>query len=649
MDLKDLRCIQAVAQTLSLSRAAREARVAQPALSRRIRALERELGVTLLTRHPKGVTLTSAGVAFAQDSGQLLHDLAAALDRAEATATGRRGRVVLAVARAAIARGFPATVQDSLRQDHPDVGVVIEDIEPPDTWEAVADGRADVGVCMEDPMRPGLIAEPLWVETLDRAVVPRDHPLASRGSVSLMELSTLPFVVSRSTIAAGAGERIAGGLLTAGLRSPVVEIDGDLRSAHLAVAAGRGWTLMSRSRAQAPPEGTAVLALAGIAVALPVTAIWRRGDRRPVVQTVLRRMFDVARSYPETRVRAVPAPPAVPVPGRPRRPRGTVPPALELRHLRALLTVATALTIGRAAERLGMTQPALSRQLRDLEHALGIPLLERSPRGVALTPAGASLTDDTPPLFAAAERLLREATRARRGIEGRCVIGAVATAASSELLARVMERCAARHPDIQVVVKEVPTPDQHVALTRADIDLGLAHAFPTREKGGRRDQGIVATHVQEDRLETALLSPTHPLARNETVEPQQLADVPFLFMERSFHPGFYDRVYSALAARGLKPRVEATYDGLQTVWALAAQGKGWGLGFHSHLARPPVGTVAVAIKGFSLPFGIDLLSRRGESSPPVRAVAALFRELRHPARARAAPKAAARTARRRKK
>jgi len=91
MDIRDLRCFGAVAETLSMSRAAREARVAQPALSRRIRALESELGVALLSRHPKGVRLTPAGAAFADGSRQLLRDLAGALDRADTTAAGQRG------------------------------------------------------------------------------------------------------------------------------------------------------------------------------------------------------------------------------------------------------------------------------------------------------------------------------------------------------------------------------------------------------------------------------------------------------------------------------------------------------------------------------------------------------------------------------
>lgn len=632
VDLKDLLYFQAVARTLNLSRAAREARVAQPALSRRMLALERELGVTLLTRHPKGVTLTPAGASFAQGSWQLLDELGAALDRAEATAAGRRGRIVFAAVRAAIARGFPTTVQDSLRADYPDIAVAVEDIEPPDIWEAVADGRADVGVCIGHPPLAGLLAEPLWVEHMDRAIVPRDHPLATRGTVSLAEFGPLPFVVSRGTLAPEPGGRVEEGLRAAGLRSPPLEIDGDLRATHLAVAAGRGWTLMTRSRALAPPEGTVVLTVTGVTIALPMMAVWRKGDRRPVVQTALRRMREIAKTYPESQVRAGPTLPLL-TSSRGRRPRGTVPPGLELKHLRALLTVATALTIGRAAVRLGITQPALSRQLRDLEHTVGVSLLERSARGVALTPAGVSIAGDSPALLAGAERLLSEATRHRRGVEGRCVIGAVATAAAIELLARVTERCSARHPDVQIVVEEMPTPEQSAALVRADIDLGIGHAFPGRQRA--RANAIVVTHLQKDRLATALVARDHPFAARRSIEARELADIPFLFMERAFHPGFYDRLYGAFKTLRLRPRVDATYDGLQTVWALAAQGKGWAVGFQSQLNHPPTGTVAVPIRGLNLPFGLDLLARRGESSPAVRAVAALFKEAAGTARPRA--------------
>ena len=97
-------------------------------------------------------------------------------------------------------------------------------------------------------------------------------------------------------------------------------------------------------------------------------------------------------------------------------------------------------------------------------------------------------------------------------------------------------------------------------------------------------------------------------------------------MKREFHPQFYDRAMAALHAIGLTPRVEGTHDGLQVVWSLAAQGRGWAFGFRSHLKRPPAGTVAVPIVGLDLPWGLDLLWRKVEPSPAVRSVVRVIRE-----------------------
>jgi DNA-binding transcriptional LysR family regulator len=625
MELKAVRSFDAVAQTQSLSRAARHVHLAQPALSRRVHALERELGVSLLTRHAKGVALTPAGAVFAGGGRQLLHDIGAAIDRAEATAAGRRGRVVLAATRGAVARGLPVEVQDSLRRDYPELTLVVQDFEQPTACEAVAAGKADLAVGSDSVLPAGLVAEPLWAEPLDCVIVPANHPLAARSSVTLDDLGALPFVFARGSAGEQAGERVGAALRAAGLRSPIIALDGDVRAVHVAVATQRGWTLITHSRANSPPEGTAVLAVDGLTVAVEMTAVWRRDDRRALLQTVVRRMRDVAAAYPDSRVRAPEgaAPARARVFRAPRQP-GSVPSDLQLRHLRELLSVTTTPSISRAARRLGMSQPALSRQLRALEQAIGLTLFERSARGVSLTPAGVSLAGDAPALLEAAERLVREVDRVKRSVEGRCMIGTVATAAASALLARVTARCAELYPNLQVVVNEVPSAEQRLALLSATIDLGLAHALP--EAPGALDERIVAEPLIEDRLECALLKQDHPLARSRIIEARQLADVPFLFMDRTYQPEFYDRVFGALAELGLRPRTEATYDALQTAWALVAQGKGWTLGFESHRRRAPAGTAAVQIAGFSLPFGIDLLSRRGESAPTVVAVASLFLE-----------------------
>ena len=368
----------------------------------------------------------------------------------------------------------------------------------------------------------------------------------------------------------------------------------------------------------------------GFHVGMRTVALWRRDERRPVLRTVLDRVYQLARAMKNAQVAPQPALPVLPradgVGGRSRRAAGTVPPGIELRHLRAIVTVAAAQTIGRAAERLGVSQPALSRQLRELERAVGVPLLERTPRGATLLPAGTSLAEDAPALLATADRLVRDATRAKRGMEGRVKLGVVATGPTSALLTSAITLSAVRYPQVHLLVEEMPTPRQLPALAAGEIDLGLAHSFPTLNR--EKPAGLVALRLHEDRLDAALVPAGHPLAARRQIEAAALADLPFLFMERRFHPGFYDRVFAELRALGLEPKVEGTYDGLQAVWSLTAQGKGWSVGFRSQIDRPPAGTVAVPIRKFDLPWGIDLLSRHGESSPAVLGVIDVFREVR---------------------
>ena len=340
-----------------------------------------------------------------------------------------------------------------------------------------------------------------------------------------------------------------------------------------------------------------------------------------MVRTVLEAGLDLARKDPDGCVDAEPH--SVPAVRKraPRRQPGTVPPGLEIRHLRALLGVAATQTIGRVAEQLGVTQPALSRQLKELEHATGLSLLDRSARGVMLTAAGSALAGDCPALLLSIERLVQETIRSRRGMEGRCVIAAVATVVTSEILTAALNECATRHPHVHVTIEEMASPLQLPALRRGEIDLGLAHAYIELEDcDGFRLQRIV-----EDRVQLALIGASHPLAQRALIQPVELADVPFLFMKRSFHPLLHDRVMSALANIGLTPRIDGTHDGLHTVWSLAGQGKGWCLGFLSQRERPPLGTVGVPIAGLDLPWGIDLLSRERETNPAVRALIDLLK------------------------
>jgi DNA-binding transcriptional LysR family regulator len=623
MELRHLRYFVAVAGIGNLSRAAAQLRVAQPALTRQVRDLERELGVALLERHSKGVTPTLAGEAFARGAMRVLADTAAALERAESTSEGVRGRVVVGAMRAVIMHGFAAQLVEALQGEHPEITVSLRELDFRDLLDALESGSADAIIGVEPEEHPVVVAAPLWEEVADHALLPAGHHLAARASVTPADLGELPLVIPRFGSPLAMRKRALDALHECGFKSPILILEAGLHAGHVAVSAGRGWTLVVRSLAAAAPEGTAAVPIEGFAFKVPVAALWRADERRPVVRTVLTTAFELARQIPG---HIVPPKPRHLPPGRivasRRREKQAIPAELAIRHLRALLGVAGTQSIGRAAEQLGISQPALSRQLQELEHATGLALLDRSARGVTLTAAGSTLAQDCPKLLLAIEELVKRVTRARRGMEGRCVIGAVATVVTSELLTSVMSDCLSRYSHIQVAIDDIPTPRQLPALARGEIDLALAHAYLAPAETDAFDR----QRLVEDRVRTALIGASHPLANHTTIQPPELADVPFLFMERGFYPALYDDVMSALAALGLTPRIDGTQDSLHAVWSLAAQGKGWCLGFDSQRRRPPTGTVAVPIAGLDLRWGIDLLSRKGESNPAVTIVAKLLVE-----------------------
>ena len=456
------------------------------------------------------MTPTAAGQAFARGAANLLVTLGFAIDRAEATNEGRRGRVSIGAMLTIIAAGIPGVVEERLRQEDPEITLVVEDLDPPDTVEQVRAGAIDIALAMATGEDPELISEPLWDEYLDHIILHHGHPLAGRRRLRLAELAEYPLIIPQRALAPGVLDEILVVLRKGGLRSPLLVVDVGLRDGHLAVSAGRGWSLIGRARAVSPPQGTAVVALADAAPKVRAAATWRRDDKRPVLRRVLERILEAVRDHPNACLRREPHLPPLPPARKTRQaPLGSVPTLLEIRHLRALLEVAAAQTIGRAAERQGVTQPAISRQLKELEHAIGLPLLERTARGVHLTSAGNSLAGECPGILAGLDQIVLDTTRARRGMEGRCVIGAVATLTTGDMLARVLTDVAQRHPHVHVVIEEISTPLQAPAIVRGDIDLGLAHAHP-----GVKYPGLIVEHMFEDRLQMVLHCPSATRSRD---------------------------------------------------------------------------------------------------------------------------------------
>lgn len=613
VDLRHLRYFLAVAEAGHVGRAARRLHLAQPALSRQIRDLEADFRVELLTRGPKGVTLTPSGAVLRDGATQLLAAIGQTVDRVVEASRGRRGGVILSLGHA-MGWELAGRLIDAVRRRLPNVELSLVQSEAgPDQWGALRSGAVDLFIGVEPltAMRREFAWTTIRTEPLGYALLARDHPLAGRTAVSAEDLSPYPFLWVHRGLHPELGARVFAELHRLGVTSSIEEIATGPLSLWLLVAAARGWTLMSRTVAQQPPHDTVAVPIPGVRAALRGVVAVRNHENRPAV---LRVRDIVLQDIADPEHRSEPPPEELPGALRRREP-GTVPRNLELRHLRAAQAIVTQGSLGRGAQVLGVSQPALSRQLRELEREIGAPLVTRTTHGVSPSPAAVLLGRDSGTLLERFVELVALVSRAGRGTQGSCVIGSVTTAAASAVVGAVVRACGAEHPDIHIMVEELASPHQARALRNGAIDLGIALA-----QLGRPAADVQVAKLSADAITSALLAENHPLAARREIEGAELATVPFLFMSPQFQPQFRAQVMRALGRVGLVPRVDQTYDGIQTTWRLAAEGHGWALGFDSHRAQPPVGLVAVPVRGLRIPLGLVLCWRRGERSPAVLTV-----------------------------
>jgi len=191
-------------------------------------------------------------------------------------------------------------------------------------------------------------------------------------------------------------------------------------------------------------------------------------------------------------------------------------PDLDLRKLRSFVAVAEELHFGRAAERLYVAQPVLSRTIQKLEQELGVPLLERTSRSVALTGAGRVLLEDARPLLAAGEAARRRARQAAQAAPA-LTVGFFTGDVS---VTRAIRAFRERRPDVTTHVRRIYWSDQAEVLLEGAADVAFVH-LPIDERGLE-----LVPVAAEPRL--ALLSADHPLAEREEIGIDDLRDDPVI-------------------------------------------------------------------------------------------------------------------------
>ena len=238
---------------------------------------------------------------------------------------------------------------------------------------------------------------------------------------------------------------------------------------------------------------------------------------------------------------------------------------MEFRQLRYFLTVAQELHFGRAAERLDITQPALSKQIRVLETDIGVELFIRTKRTVELTQAGEVFSIQAQQLLKQAAEAIQLAQRTAKGEVGKLTIGFTPTATYT-VLPKSIGRFRSLYPQVEVAMLELSTEAQVTALNRNEIDLGFLHPPIAR-------RGLELYPILSEEF-AVVLPKQHYLNEKQSLSLKDLAEESFILHSRSEGPFLYDGFLKLCRQAGFKPKIAQETDSHQTRICLVAAGMG---------------------------------------------------------------------------
>lgn len=282
---------------------------------------------------------------------------------------------------------------------------------------------------------------------------------------------------------------------------------------------------------------------------------------------------------------------------------------IELRHLRYFIAVAEELHFGQAAERLHMTQPPLSQQIRQLEEELGFDLFYRTKRTVQLTEAGVVFLQDCQRLLRQLEQAVQGARQIGRGETGQLVVGFVSSA-TYNVLPHILRQFRGQLPEVNLELHELTT-DQQVQWLR----------------DGRLDVGFVRPPVDESELQqmtiwqeplVVSLPDQHPLAHQDPISVRSLANESFILFPRALAPGLYDAIISLCQQWGFSPNVAQEAIQMQTIISLVAADMGVAIVPQSLQNLQRTGVIYRSLQEPTPEVAIALVWRTQAPSPPVQ-------------------------------
>jgi DNA-binding transcriptional LysR family regulator len=282
---------------------------------------------------------------------------------------------------------------------------------------------------------------------------------------------------------------------------------------------------------------------------------------------------------------------------------------MEMRQLRYFVAVGEEQHYGRAAQRLRVAQPALSRQIQNLEEEIGFKLFERLPRGVKITEAGKLFLDDTRRILDGINDATARAKRIASGQSGTLRIGFVESISWQGIVPDSLRDFREHHPDVELQLKSLRSLEQFPAIHSGALDAGFALPIADPTHGLAHLQIGVIKHLLAVPIE-------HPLTSQKSIRLRDLVDMSFIWFPRWAVPIAHDRLMAACARGGLKsPRI-VQETAVETMILSLVQCR-VGVAFISSAARwrCPPGVALLPVTDLNVKFPFALMWRKDNNSP----------------------------------